>query len=121
MFGNTLTLPHADGNRVLVKIDQSKPYESEYLLRDSTKETTMRIRHTDSRPKYNGLVLVERHNVEIFERIFAVGETPQKCRKWYIVGEQEPGDTDVKLVDSLADWLIATANANVISLLGKES
>jgi len=32
-----------------------------------------------------------------------------------------PSETDVKLVDALADWLIATANANVTSLLGKES
>lgn len=121
MFGDTITLPHADGNRVLVKVDGSKPYEGEYLLRDSVKETTIRIRHTESRPKYNGNVLVERHNVEVLERIYAAGETPEKCRKWYIVGEQQPGDTDVKLVDALSDWLIATANSNVTKLLGKES
>lgn len=121
MFGNTLTLPHADGNRVLVKIDQSKPYESEYLLRDSTKETTVRIRHTETKPSAGGGAVYERHNVEVKERIFAAGETPEYYRKWYIVGEAKPGDTDVKLVDALADWLIATANSNVTSLLGKES
>jgi hypothetical protein len=121
MFGNTLTLPHADGNRVLVKIDASKPYESEYLLRASDKETTVRIRHSETKPAGGGGATYERHNVEVKERIFATAEKAEYYRKWYIVGELLPSETDVKLVDALADWLIATANANVTSLLGKES
>lgn len=121
MFGNTLTMPHADGNRVLVKIDGSKPYESEYLLRSATQETTARIRHTECKPKEGGGATYERHNVEFKIRTFASGETPESYVKAYVVIECLPSNTDVKLPDALADWLIATANANVTSLLGKES
>lgn len=104
---------------MLVKINQDA-YASEYLLRSASMETVARIRHTSTkataeRPSY------DRHNVEVTERIFAAGETPEYTRKVYIVIECLPSDTDVKLTDALADWLIATANSNVTSLLGKES
>jgi len=120
MLGNTLVLPHADGNVTCVKIDQSKPYESEYLFRTALKETTVRIRH--SKTKATPLrVSYDRHNMEVQERIFAAGEIPEYTRKAYVVIEVLPSDADVKITDALADWLIATANSNLVSLLGWES
>lgn len=119
MFGNTLVLPHADGNITLVKINQDS-YASEYAYRGATQALTAKIRHTTI-PAKNGQVARDRHNVEVSQRVYADGETPEKFRRVYVVIEQEPSDTDVKLCDSLADWLIATANVNVTSLLGWES
>lgn len=119
MFGNTLTLPHADGNIVLIKINQDS-YASEYLYRGSLSEVRARIRHTKTkasgdRPSY------DRHNVEITRTVFATEAAPEYTRKVYVVIEQLPNDSDVKETDALCDWLIATANANTTSLLNWES
>jgi hypothetical protein len=115
MFGNTLTLPHADGNIVCNKINQDQ-YSSEYMFRNTTHEVRVKIRHTTTkasttRPKY------DRHNVEIVDRIFATSSVPEYERKDYIVIERLPSDVDVKQTDCLSDWLIATANANAVELL----
>lgn len=119
MFGNTLVLPHADGNITLVKVNQDQ-YSSEYLYRSATQQVTAKIRHTTTKAKADSPAK-DRHNVEVVQTVFATVDTAQIERKTYVVIEQEARDTDVKLVDSLADWLIATANANVTSLLGWES
>jgi hypothetical protein len=116
-FSSTLTLPHADGNIVCTKINQDG-YCSEYLARTSVHEYRVKIRHT-TRKVDN--VTVDRHNVEIVQTVFAAGEVAEYTRKVYIVLEQQPKDTDVKNTDALADWLIATANVNVTSLLNWES
>lgn len=118
-FGSTFTLPHADGNVVAVKINQDG-YASEYLIRSATSQYTIRIRHsktkaTASRPSY------DRHNVEVTQLVFATAEVAEFERKTYVVIEQLPGDLDVKNLDALSDWLIATSNANILSLLGWES
>lgn len=114
MFGNTLTIPHADGNIVCVKINQDG-YSSEYLFRDATMQVSAKIRHTETKAG------MDRHNVEFTQTVFATAEAAEIVRKVYIVLEQSKGDMDVKLTDALSDWLIATANANVTSLLGWES
>lgn len=118
-FGSTLTLPHADGNVVLQKISQSG-YSSEYLFKNSTHEYRARIRHSKTKATASSPVK-DRHNVEIVETIFASGEVAEYTRKVYIVIEVLPNETDVKLVDAFADWLIATADAAITSLLGWES
>lgn len=119
MFGSTLTLPHVDGNIVCIKINQDK-YTSEYLCRESLKETRVRIRHTSIKAT-GSKPAVDRHNVEVMTTIFATDTVPLFTRKVYIVVEQKPDDLDVKQTDALSDWLIASANANVTSLLNWES
>lgn len=114
MFGNTLVLPHADGNITLVKINQDQ-YSSEYMFRNTTHMVTAKIRHTTTKTGN------DRHNVEISQKIFATQSAEEVNRKVYVVLEQSKTDTDVKLTDALADWLIASTNANVTSLLGWES
>lgn len=116
-FSATLTLPHADGNVVCTKINQDG-YSSEYLYRGSLHEYRVKIRHTER--TVDG-VKYDRHNVEIVQTIFATSTDAEYIRKVYMVFELKPGDGDVKNVDALADWLIATANANVTSLIGWES
>jgi hypothetical protein len=118
MLGNTLTLPHADGNIVLTKINQDV-YSSEYMFRNATHQVVARIRHTKTKP--NGKPSADRHNFEVVETIFAVDEMPEMERKFYFVIEQQPKDTDVKNADAVADLMIATSNAFLVSLLGWES
>lgn len=115
MLGETLTLPHADGNIVLEKINQGN-YGSEYLNRTSLGETRVRIRHS-VRKAPTGTLAADRHNVEVIQTVYATETTDEIVRKTYIVMEQAPSDVDVKLVDALCDWLIATADANILSLL----
>jgi hypothetical protein len=57
----------------------------------------------------------------VVQTVYAVGEVAEFTRKVYIVVEQLPSDNDVKLADALADWLIATADANLTSLNNWES
>lgn len=114
MFGNTLTLPHADGNIVCVKINQDA-YTSEYMFRNATHQVVVKIRHTETKSGQ------DRHNVEVTQTVFATESVAEIVRKVYIVLEQSKSDTDVKLTDALADWLIATADAAVTSLLAWES
>lgn len=119
MFGNTLTIPHADGNIVCVKINQDK-YAGEYLCKRTGDEVTVRIRHTKTKATADKAA-VDRHNVEFTQTVYATAEVPQFTRKFYVVLEQLPNDSDVKLADAMADWLIATANANITSLINWES
>lgn len=119
MFGNTFVIPHADGNITAVKINQDG-YASEYLAKASLYEVTVRVRHsktkaTAEKPAY------DRHNVEIVQTVYEAAGVAEYQRKVYIVLESLPGDADVKLTDALADWLIATANSNVVSLKAWES
>lgn len=119
MLGNTLVLPHADGDVTMVKINQDS-YSSEYLFRDSTSQYRARIRHTKTsakgdRPAY------DRHNFEVVQTVFASGEVAEYERKFYFVIEHLPSDTSVKVADAVADLCIATANAFLVSLLGWES
>lgn len=119
MFGDTFVLPHSGGDVTMVKINQDG-YSSEYMFRDSTSQYTAKIRHnrtkaTSLKPSY------DRHNVEITETIFATESVEEFTRKVYVVLELLPNDVDVENADALADWLIASTNANLDSLVGWES
>jgi hypothetical protein len=121
MFGDSFVIPHADGDITCVKINQDQ-YSSEYRFRDSTQQVTVKVRHSALKKPVDGCDLPpDRHNVELTQLVFATDTVAQIFRKVYIVVEQTPNDTDVKLVDAMADWLIASVNANITSLLQWES
>lgn len=119
MLGTTLTLPHADGDIVVTKINQDG-YGSEYMFRNSTGQMRVKVRHSERKATAQ-TAAIDRHNVEITQTVFGVDDAADLQRKVYIVIEQEPSDTDIKLVDALCDWLIATAGANITSLLNWSS
>jgi len=119
MLGNTLVLPLSSGNITLVKINQDG-YSSEYLFRDATHQFIARIRHTKTkatlnRPSY------DRHNVEVVQTVFASGAVLEYDRKFYFAIEQLAWDTSVVNVDGVADLVIASSNAFLVSLLAWES
>lgn len=116
MAAVTLTLPASGGNIICNRINNDG-YATEYLRRATTDDVRVRVRHTQTNPKGDTPSL-DRHNVEITQKVFAVGETAEVNRKVYIVIEHEAGDDPTELTDALADWLIATANAKVDGLVG---
>lgn len=120
MLGNTLTLPQAGGDKVLIKINQDA-YSSEYLLRATLDEYRARIRHTKVGPTATRPYEADRHNFEVVQTIFAAGDVPQYERKFYFVIETKPGDVATNLADAVADLMILTANAFLVSLNGWES
>lgn len=120
MLGNTLTLPQAGGDKVLVKISEQN-YTSEYLLRSALDEYRARVRHTKVGPTPTRPLEYDRHNFEVIQKVFAVGDVPEFERKFYFVIEHKPGDTATILADAVADLMILTANAFVVSLHGWES
>lgn len=120
MLGSTLTLPQAGGDIVLVKVDSSDKYSSEYKLRTSTSMYVAKIRH-NFLTKGVDKVKYDRHNFEIVQTIFASGAIPEYERKFYFVMENLPSDTSVAMVDAVLDLGIASSNAFLVSLGGFES
>jgi hypothetical protein len=119
MLGDTFVLPHSGGDITMNKINQDG-YSAEYLFKDATHQLVAKVRHsrtksTSSRASY------DRHNVEIVETVFESGEVAEYTRKVYIVMEQLPADVDVENPSALADWLIATSDANLDALMNWES
>jgi hypothetical protein len=119
MLGNTLVLPLSTGNVTCLKINQDS-YSSEYLFKGTLSEHRVKIRHnktvaTATKPA------MDRHNIEVQETVFATATVPEFTRKVYVVFEALPSDTSIVNQDGLFDWLIATANVNLISLVNWES
>jgi hypothetical protein len=120
MLGNTLTLPQVGGDKVLIKIKE-QDYSSEYLLRSATDEYRVKIRHNPMAASTQRPYVADRHNVEVVQKIFAAGDVPEYERKFYFVFEHKPGDTVTDLADAVADLMIATSNAFLVSLHNWES
>lgn len=119
MLGNTLVLPLSTGNVTLLKINQDS-YSSEYLYKGTLSEYRTKIRHsktTSTATKPSN----DRHNIEVTEVTYATGTAAEFERKVYLVVEQPPSDSSIVNQDGLCDWLIATANVNLISLMNWES
>jgi hypothetical protein len=120
MFGNTITLPQAGGDKVLTRIKE-QDYSSEYLLRESLGEYRMQIRHSKVGATALRPYIADRHNVQVTQVIFAAGDVPEYERKFYFVIENKPGDTATVLADALCDLAIASTDAFLVALAGWES
>lgn len=107
-LGDTLTLTVGAASKVLTKINGPNNYASEYLLKESLRSYRVRVRHTKSGGK-NGTPLMDRHNFEVVETIYATETVPEHPRKAYFVVELLPTDEDISLMDAVADLCIANA------------
>lgn len=119
MLGNTLVLPVSGGDVTNVKINQDQ-YSSEYMFRDTTSQYRCKIRHTRTKAA-GGKPAYDRHNFEVVQTVFAAGDVAEFERKFYFVWEHLPQDTSVLLGDAVADLVIASSNAFLVSLKGWES
>ena len=122
MLGNTLTI-NDGASRVLVKVNGSEPYSSEYCLKDPAGLFMYRaqIRHTTTKAT-PVKTAKDRHNFEIVKTVFAVpGVSPEVVTKFYFVMEQESNNSNVALADSVADLMIASTNSFLLDLLQYQS
>lgn len=98
-------------------------YASEYKLQEATDEWILKIRHTKDKANAQGQVY-SRHVVDFTQRTYAVaGISPEKIRRCYTTFILLDGDslTESYLAAGLSAWLTASANANMIKVLGWES
>jgi hypothetical protein len=118
MLGNTFVL---DGtvDITVTRINQDA-YGSEYRVRDSLSETTLKIRHSTVKATATA-VARDRHNVEITQKIFATSTVPEFIRKAYVVYEHKPGDTDLDVWKYVCAFCTATSFANMTALMNWES
>jgi hypothetical protein len=89
-------------------------------LREVLTETRLRIRHTKVKATAEFAEMV-RHNVEIRVLTFAVPLAEAFYTLDYFVIQRLPESTDIVETDALADWQIASSNANLVKLLNWES
>jgi phage tail sheath gpL-like len=115
MLGDTITLVHNAGSKVLVKVNQDN-YSAEYLLRESLTMFKAKVYH--STVKSNGH---RRHGIELRETTFAAGEVPEFERLTYLITQSKESDANYDLTDSLADFLLVSSNANLIKIIGDQS
>ncbi|DAD49934.1 coat protein [ssRNA phage Zoerhiza.3_6] len=119
-FGSTQVVTFAAGAKTLVKINQDL-YSSEYYLRESLVEYNMRIRHSQTKSA-DGLVVNDRHNVEVTQTTFAVANvSPEVTVKAYFVFEAPAAFIAVTPMSGLCSWAIATSNEALTNLLGWQS
>lgn len=125
MFGNTIQLLKNTANWKLVnRIGDANNQGSNYRLREDTGETTMAIRHTTYVDKTNTNrkgMLVERHNVEIVQRVFGDNVTADIVRKAYVIIENDRGDALANPQDVAGALQEFLTDANVLSILNGES
>lgn len=118
MLANTITLTVNGVAKVLVRINSSDAYASEYRLGSTTDEYRMKVRHTNTTK--NG-VKYDRHNVEVVHTIYAVGAVAEYSRKFYYVVELLPSDPDVFLANALCNLSIAASNLFLTQMNSWES
>jgi len=91
MFADTITVTINAVAKVLTRINQDG-YSSEYLLRETTGDFRLKIRHTNYTNKTSGKV-IDRHNVELVQTVYPVSPaTVSTTRKAYTVLENERVD-----------------------------
>jgi hypothetical protein len=106
----------------LVRINQDN-YSSEYLLRTATDEHRLRIRNQSRSDKKLGSV-IDRHNIELIQTVFATATDPAYVRKAYAVIENQQGDTlddPLNVAAGLFAFLTASSGANITKMMNFES
>lgn len=117
----TVTADAPIGAKALPRINQDA-YSSEYLLKEATGEFRLKIRNSVNGTLRDGVMKVERHNVEFTHWLYP---TPTYVngfrRKVYIVIENEVGDDPVVVNDHAESLLLWCTEANISKLLAFES
>lgn len=119
MLGDTLTFTVNAVAKVVKKINQDS-FTAEYLLRETTQEFRVKVRHSKEKALVSGLPM-DRHNVELTQTIYPSVTYPTGLvRQAYIVIRNANNDSATEvdyLSDALADW----TKTNAPALVGWES
>lgn len=120
MFSDTLSVTINAVAKTLVRINQDR-YSSEYFLRETLGEFTLRIRNSSYIEKTRK-VNVDRHNIELIHTIYPVAPAlVPTVRKAYVVFENDRGDTIVDPVKLAAGLLAFNTEANLTKMANRES
>jgi len=89
-FGATLTITINAVAIIMNRINQDN-YGSEYYLHTALSDYRVKIRHTKE-PATKAGVIVDRHNVDFTQTIFATLTVPQIVRNVFLVGRYQTTD-----------------------------
>lgn len=101
----------------LPRINQDK-YGSEYFLRESTQEFTLKLRNSTYGANGN---TVDRHNAELVQTVYATESEAAKVRKIYVTFDVGRSDTDAGVLQTLNGFVAFLSPANLQKLLNRES
>lgn len=120
MFADTITVTINSVAKVLTRVNQDG-YASEYFLRSSTDEFTLKLRNTEYTDKSRG-VKVYRHSIELVQTVYPVSPAVvPTVRKYYCVLENDQ-TSDIVSDAKFAVGIVAfQTEANFTKLLNKES
>jgi hypothetical protein len=126
MFADTITLTdiHGTDDYVLTRVRQDE-YSSEYRLITDTRICTIKIRNTTFVDKKRQNVVMDQHNVEVVEEVFAVAPaTLSIVRKAFFTFQVQRGDVlsmSKGTALALVDWLALSSGANLTKMMNFES
>jgi len=118
MFADPITITVNAVAKALVRINQDT-YGSEYFLREATQEWRLKIRNTS----YNNSAgqLVDRHNFEFTNTVYATGTALAIPRKIYAVAENLRSDTTTDPLNAFVGFVGFLTSANITKALNYES
>lgn len=120
MFADTITITINAVAKVLNRVNQDG-YSSEYLLRETLGEFSLKLRNTKYTDKTRG-VRVDRHNIELVETVYAVAPaTTTTIRKYYSILENDATDLTVSSAKFAGGAVAFQTEANYTKLLNWES
>jgi hypothetical protein len=119
MFAATIDITIDGVAKTLNRISDGN-YSSEYYLRETDGEFTLRIRNSKYSSK-GSVTVMHRHNVELVHNVFPSGAVPAKLRKAYVVLENEAGDGLTDPVDFNVGFVGFLTETNITKLINFES
>jgi hypothetical protein len=118
MLGETFVLPRSSGSVTLVRINQDG-FTTLYRFNDSTKKIEVTVRHIVGQDRLRKTP-VDIHTLEVVETVYQVGDVAEYERRDYLTFRRKASDTSIENVDAICDYLIASANSKLISIMNWE-
>lgn len=98
----------------------SDNFASEYFLRNTLDEFRLKIRHSNYVDKTSKKI-IDRHNVEFVQTVYATSTVPQIVRKAYVVFENERADGSTEPLNFDSGFIAWFTSPNITKLLNLES
>jgi len=118
MFADPITITVNSVAKALVRINQDT-YGSEYFLREATQEWRLKIRNTSYTNASKQLV--DRHNFEFVNTVYATSTVPSLVRKIYSVFENVRSDTAADPLNAFVGFVGFMTSGNIQKALNYES
>lgn len=118
MFADPITITVNSVAKALVRINQDS-YGSEYFLREALQEWRLKIRNTSYTNSAGQLV--DRHNFEFVNTVYATASAPSIVRKIYSVFENFRSDTAADPLQAFNGFVGFMTSANIQKALNYES